>query len=227
MTLSELDRWRKYVPVAIFGACALPWFLVRSGSLADADLANKLIVPVVALVAAYFYVGSGLSKWLWNRENERHVGKQIRDFLLGLIPRDLAISDKERNELRGQVYKTLSGVFGDAIDGNGALKALKERFYSNGIVYSTSLDVYVICSLVGSFYIVMSLLFAEIRFAYVSAGLIAIALASRWIVTPRTRSRHMQRSLEQLELLRRVRGDFVSERFREIVSAWRDQRATG
>lgn len=224
MTHSDLDKSRKYVPFAIFALCLLPWFVIRSGNLADAKLANEIVAPAFALVAAFFYVGSDFRRSRWKREIDAHVGKQIRDRLLDLIPGDLAVSENERHELQGEVFKELTGVFWEAIDGNEVLRSHKEYFYSNGIVYSTSIDVYLICALVGFVYAVMSLVFAEVKFAYVGAGLIAIAEGSRMLVTPRKRARHMELSREQLDLLRRERGDFVSNRFREIIASWRKER---
>src|SRR5271157_433528 len=226
MTHSDLDKWRKYVPFAIIASCILPWFWVRSGSLADAKLANEIVVPAVALVAAFFYVGSDFRRSCWKREIDAHVGKQIRDGLLDLIPKDLAVSENERHDLQGEVFKELTGVFWEAIDGNEVLRSHKEHFYSNGIVYSTSIDVFLICGLAGLIYAVMSLVFAEVNFALVGAVLIAIAVGSRILVTPRKRARHMELSREQLDLLRRQRGDFVSNRFREIVATWRSERLT-
>jgi hypothetical protein len=224
MTYSELDKWRKVVPFAIFAFCILPWFLVSSKSLADAKLANDLIVPAIALVAAFFYVGFNFRRPLWDRENDAHVRKQIRDGVLDLIPRDLAVSENERHDLQGEVFKELTGVFWEAIDGNDVLRSHKEHFYSNGIVYSTSIDAFLICGFAGLVYIVISFILAEAKFAYWGAGLIAIAVGSRILVTPRTRARHMELSREQLDLLRRERGDFVSNRFSEIIASWRRER---
>jgi hypothetical protein len=224
MTHAELDKWRKYVPFALFGLCIFPWFLFRSKSLAEAKLANELIVPILAMVAAFFYVGLDLRRPYWKREVEAHVGKQIREALLDMIPKDLAVTEGERQNLKGEVFRELTGVFWEAIDGSEALKSHKEHFYSNGIVYSTSLDVYLICSFAGLIYAVMSLVSANVSLAYVSAALIIVALVSRVWITPRRRAIHMALSREQLDFLRREQSDFVCDRFREIVTSWRLKR---
>lgn len=226
MTLSDLQKWRKRIPFFIFTACLLPWFLIRSKSLAEADLANKIIVPLLALLGAFFYVGLDLRRSRWKREIDMHVGKQIRAGLLDIVPRDLDVTDSERHQLaKSEVFKELTGVFWEAIDQSEVLKSHKEHFYSNGIVYSTSIDVFLICGFAGFCYAVASLVLADIPQAYVAALLIAIALACKVLVTPRARQRHMRLSTEQLDLLCREKGDFVSERFREIVVGWRRARS--
>jgi hypothetical protein len=58
----------------------------------------------------------------------------------------------------------------------------------------------------------------------VGAMLIAIALASKHLALPRIRARHLELSVEQLDLLRREQLEFVSGRFREIISGWRRNR---
>jgi hypothetical protein len=224
MTHSDLDKSRKYVPLVIFGLRILPWFIVRSKNLTDVKLANELIVPALALVAAYFCVGSDLRRSRWKAEIDAHVGRQIRDGILSLVPKDLAVSAAERHELQGQVFKELTGVFWEAIDASDVLRSHKEHFYSNGIVYSTSIDVYLICGFAGFIYAGISLLGREVRFAYVAAILIVLALASRALITPRRRAIHMELSREQLDLLVREKGDFVANRFREIVAKWRRAR---
>jgi hypothetical protein len=226
MTHSDLDKWRKYVPFVIFGLCILPWFVVRSKNLADIKLANELIVPVLALVAAFFYVGFDLRRSRWKAEIDAHIGKQIRDAILDIVPKDLAVSTTERQELQGQVFKELTGVFWEAIDASDVLRSHKEHFYSNGVIYSTSIDVYLICGFAAFIYAAISFLGGEVRFAYVAALLIVLAVASRALVTPRRRAIHMELSREQLDLLTREKSDLVANRFREIVGRWRKARIT-
>lgn len=224
MTHAELDKWRKYVPFLIFGFCILPWFLVRSKSLADAKVANEIIVPILALTAAFFYVGFDIRRSRWKAEVSAHVGRQIQNALLDLVPKDLAVTENEMHDLQREVFKELTGVFWEAIDQSEVLRSHKEHFYSNGIIYSTSIDVFLICAFAGFVYAVTSLVTGKPDLAYVGASFIAIALASRLFVTPRARKRHLALSDEQLDLLRRNQRDFVSNRFREIIVSWRRER---
>ncbi len=225
MTHSELEKWRKYVPVLIVGLCLLPWFLIRSKSLSEAKTANELIIPVLAVLAAFFYVGLNLRGPHWKREIDTHVGEQIRAALLDVVPRDLEVTEAERRELaEREVFRELTGVFWEAVDRNEVLRSHKEHFYSNGIVYSTSIDVFLICGFGGFCYAVASVLTGDARLAYIGSCLIAIALASRFLVTPRARKRHLELSAQQLDLLRREEGEFVSNRYREIIVSRRRAR---
>ena len=182
-------------------------------------------MPAVALIATYFYVGSDFRRSLWKKEIDAHVGEQIRQALLDMVPQDLAVTESEKQELlHREIFKELTGVFWEAIDRSEKLRAHKEHFYSNGIVYSTSIDVFLICALAGFVYAVASLVTGKPTLAYVGAFSITIALASRIFVTPNKRERHLALSAEQLELLRREQLDFVSNRFREIILGWRRKR---
>lgn len=225
MTLNDLQTWRKRVPFFIFIFSLVPWFLIMSKTTAGGELANKIIAPAIGLLGTFFYVSLGVPRARWRRENETHVGKLICDRLLDMVPKDLRVSESERLELaKSHVYKQLTGVFWEAIDRNDVLKSHKEHFYSNGIIYSTSIDVYLICGFAGLCYAVASLVLTNIILAYGGAVLIAIAVASRVLVTPHTRRSHMTLSAEQLDLLQREEHEFVSDRFREIVVRWRRAR---
>lgn len=226
MTLGDLQSWRKKVPFFIFTFCLLPWFVIKSPALAQAEAPLKIIVPVLAELAAYFYVTLDLRRPRWKREVDTYVGSQIRTGLLDMLPNDLGVSEGERRDLaQREIFKTLTGVFWEAVDRNPVLVSHKEHFYSNGLEYTTSLDVYLICGFSGFCYAVVSLVFGDIRQAVVAAALIAVALASRLLVIPHARRSHLSLSAEQLDLLRREEGKFVSERFREIVTRWRRDRA--
>lgn len=226
MTLNDLQRTRKVVPHVIFAACLAPWFLAWFKSPAEADLTVKIIIPGAALLLAYFYVSLKLREPRWKQEMETHLGNQIRAVLLDMVPRDLDVTEDERCQLaREEVYKKLVGVFWEAVDRNEALRSHKEHFYSNGIVYSTSLDVFLICGFAGFCYAVCSLVLRDINLAYAASVLIAIALVSQLFAIPRARRQHIALSAEQLDLLRRKENDFVSQRFREIVLGWRRARA--
>jgi Flp pilus assembly protein TadB len=222
MTKSDLFTWRKRAPVFIFGACLLPWFVSNAKNLEEAKLISELLLPIVAVIAGFFYVGLDVSRSRWKSEQEAHVGKQIREALIDMVPKDLGVTESEKKALaEREVFRDLTGVFWEAVDKNESLRSLKEHFFSNGIVYSVSIDVYIICSFFAFLYAVASLLTRRPEYAYVAVLCVIVALLSRFWVTPTKRKRHLELSAEQLELLRREQSDFVSKRFREIVIGWR------
>jgi hypothetical protein len=222
MSFSELSTWRKRVPWFIFALCAFPWVWLKSRNLEETKLYSETIVPVVAVIAAYVYVGSDFRRTLWTKEIESHVGNQIRQALLEMVPRDLEVTEAEKQGLAQQkIIKELTGVFWEAVDRNENLRAHKDHFYSNGIVYSTSIDVFLICGFMSFVYATAAVIQMRSDLAYAGAFLIAIALTSRYFITPRKRMRHLELSAEQLEILRAEESEFVSNRFREIIWEWR------
>src|SRR3954470_7995484 len=221
MTYSDLSKWRKRVPFVIFGICILPSFFFKSRNLAATKLANDLLVPILATIAAFFYLGLGFGRSRWEKETDTYLGRQIREGIIGLVPGDLMVTAAEKQDLEREIFKDLSGVFWEAVDQDDLLKSQKQYFYSNGIIYSTSIDAYLICSLAAFIYTLSSILiltpyapFLAISFepilAYFAGAFLAIALTSYFLVTPRIRSRHMRLSVQQLDLLRRRQLEFVS-----------------
>jgi hypothetical protein len=226
MTHSDLETWRKRIPFFIVALCVLPYILIRSSSLEQAKLVYELIIPALALVAAFFYVGLDIRAQFWKREIDKHIGNQIRTALLDMIPVELQVTERERRDLaQREVFKGLTGVFWEAIDQDEVLRSHKQHFYSNGIVYTTSIDVFILCGIGGLCYLVGGIVTRNVILSYVGAGLIALAVGSKLFVTPRVRKRHLELSAEQLDLLRRRQRDFVSNRFREIVVEWRAARS--
>ncbi|HEX4168193.1 MAG TPA: hypothetical protein VHZ55_22220 [Bryobacteraceae bacterium] len=222
MTLNDLQQWRKKVPYFIAAACVVPWFLFRSKSLADAVMPIQVLVPTVAVLIAFLYVNLKLREPMWKREKQTYVGTQIRNSLMTLIPNDLEITPGEREQLaKSEIYKKLTGVFWQAVDESDLLRAHKEHFYSNGIEYTTTIDAFLMCGFFGFCYAIASLMLSDVVLACVAAVLIAIALVCKFVGIPRARRHHLDLSNEQLELLRRERGDFVVGRFRDIVLGWR------
>src|ERR1039457_3025159 len=204
MTHGELDAWRKRVPWFIFALCILPWFFIKSTTLAEAKLYSETVVPIVAIIATYFYVGSDFRRRLWKKEIDAHVGEQIRAALLDMVPKDLAVTDHEKQALlEREIFRELTGVFWEAIGRNDILLSHKEHFYSNGIVYSTSIDVFLICGLSGFCYALGAVVLSDVSQAYAAAALILISVVSRAFAIPRARQHHMTLSSEQLDLLRR------------------------
>jgi hypothetical protein len=152
MTKSDLFTWRKRAPVFIFGVCLLPWVVLNAKNLDEAKLLSELLLPIIAVIAGFFYVGLDFSRSRWKSEQEAHVGKQIREALIDMVPKDLGVTESEKKALsEREVYKDLTGVFWEAVDGNESLRSLKEHFFANGIVYSVSIDVYLICGFYACF----------------------------------------------------------------------------
>ncbi|MBZ5686460.1 MAG: hypothetical protein LAP86_15635 [Acidobacteriia bacterium] len=200
----------------------MPWVVLNAKNLDEAKLLSELVLPVIAVIAGFFYVGLDISRSRWKSEQEAHVGKQIREALIDMVPKDLGVTESEKKALaEREVFRDLTGVFWEAVDGNQSLRSLKEHFFSNGIVYSISIDVYLICGFFAFLYAVASLLTRRPEFAYVAILCVSVALLSRFWVTPTKRKRHLELSAEQLELLRREQSDFVSRRFRDIIIGWR------
>ena len=219
MTLSDLQKWRKAMPFIIAVLCVLPWIVFRFQS-----LGASIVVLIVAVATGFFYVTLKIREPRWKLEMEKYVGTQIRNNLIALVPADLAISPEERQQLtETEIYRKLTGVFWEAVDQNPALRAHKEHFYSNGIEYSTEIDVFLLCRAFGICYLVAGLAFNDIFLLSTGGILILIALISRYVAIPRARQHHLDLSDEQLGLLRREMGGFVVDRFRQIVVSWRTQ----
>jgi hypothetical protein len=231
MTLSELGYWRKGAPFFIFGLCILPWFVVSSKNLEEVKLLSEIVVPSIALVAAFFYVGADLGRSRWKAEVNKYVGVQIEETLSTMVPAELAVTPIEMNDLKEEIFGELTGVFWEAVEGNDLLRGHKEHFYSNGIVYSTSIDVFLIFSFAGFAYACASVVYTiraplqgNTGLACAAAVLLAVGLAARFLVLPRARQKHLKLSKEQLALVQREEGGFVSGRFEEIIFRWRRNR---
>jgi hypothetical protein len=196
----------------------LPGFLLIYHDLREVELANKLIIPAIAGIATFLYVGLNIRGPYWEEEIETYLGPQIREALFELIPRDLGVSDSERDLLlRRETFRRLTGVFWEAIDRDQTLNAHKPHFYSNGFIYTTAIDVNLICSIGGMIYIIASAPTRDPHFIIVGVVLLLFAICSKLFVTPRARRRHQELSAEQLDLLRRNQADYVGRRFREII----------
>lgn len=219
MTENELHRWRSRVPVIIFGIGVTPLVAVTHIT------PEEFIITAAALVFGFFYRGTGLGSALWRVEKSKYVSSQIRAAVLDMIPLDLGVTSEEKELLAKQaVYGELAGVFWEAIEADPTLRSQKEHFYSNGIWYSTSLDVYLIGTFFGLCYAVLYVATTTATFAYLAAACTLIAILSRLTVTPSRRKYHLSLSKEQLDLLRRKQSDFVANQFRSIISGWRSNK---
>jgi hypothetical protein len=170
-------------------------------------------------------VGLKLREPRWKRETDAYVGHQIKVGVLSLVPADLAVTATEMSQLAAsEVFNQLAGVFWEAVNRNEQLNSHKEHFYSNGVIYTTAMDVFLICGFFGFCYSLVGFILQNVNAAYIALGLIIISIMSRALVIPQTRRDHMALSKEQLALLRREEGDSISERFRDIILTWRRNR---
>ena len=225
MTLSALQIWRKTIPFFLSVVCVLPWTLVRPDAFSQVQIPSAIAILAFALVIAFFYVTLKLREPRWKRENKEYVGEQVKNALLDLIPADLDITPAERVQLaKSEVGKNLDGVLWRAIQQSDVLRAQKEHFYSNGLEYTSVIDVYLLCRFFGICHLAASLILGDLWPFVIGASEISVALIAWWLAIPRTRRAHLNLSAQQLELLRQEQREFVEERFRQIVLGWTDPR---
>jgi hypothetical protein len=224
---SDLEKWRFHAPLLIVSNALIP---IAVAFVKDLDLVTKVSAVVLlplSWMVAYFYSAMRLRNFYWLRELDRHVGAQIRSELVSLVPADLDITDQEKERLREkEIWKKLTGVFWEAIDSDAQLVRQKEHFYANGVFYSTAVDLYVILTVTSIIYSALGICTQQSLFTLFSGIWLAVGVLSRLLILPSCRKRHLELSREQLDLLKRVKHDFVSERFRDIILGWRStQRA--
>ena len=224
MTLNGLQLLRKAIPFVITAVCILPWFLIQTQHFGEAPIPPVVLLSG-ALIVSLLYVLLKVRDPYWNREMDQYVRAQIRESLVTLIPSDINVTPEERKQLaNSEIYKELTGVFWEAVDQSEVLRAQKQHFYSNGLEYSTAIDVFLLFRFFAFCYAFASIATRDFSLFLVSFVLIAIALIARWFAIPRARRQHLQLSAEQLDLLKREKGDFVADRFRQIVLGWRRTR---
>lgn len=217
MTLSELKQLRFRAPYVIATAFALLFFLITL-PLDKAQAANAVVVWLVAMLAAYLYGGLEIGRGLWKHEMRHVIGPQIQNVLIDMVPADLNVTPQERQILlQDEVYKSLTGVFWEAVDRDPQVSALKPHFYANGAVYSTAIDVYVLGLLFAVLYTFAFLVTWRSAFLVVTLALVLLALISRWAIVPLRRRKHLALSMQQLDLLRRNQRPFIEGRYRDLV----------
>jgi hypothetical protein len=224
MTLEQLHWWRRMVPFGIATGCILP-FVISQNSLDDAERINQVIVPAIAAIIAFLYIGLQVREVIWKPEREK-LGPRIRAALFVLLPNDLDVTPDEWMVLHGETYKRLNGVFWEAVDRDPHLRAQKQHFYSNGIVYTTAIDAFLICGLSAVCYIVAYFFVSPRQIALlVWAGVLVVLAFLSWaLILPGARKKHFALSDEQLDLVRRHQKEFIENRFRDIVLTHRRER---
>ena len=134
MTLSELNKWRLRVPWFVFALCVIPWIWIATQSVEKTKLYAETVVPILACIATFLYVGSDFRQSRWKKELRDHVGAQIRQTLVDMVPDDLAVTNDERNELMDrEILRELTGIFWEGIDNSPKLQNLK----ANQISFNT------------------------------------------------------------------------------------------
>jgi len=222
MTKSDLDKWRFFAPFMIVSSTLIPLIYAF---VMDADLVVKniqIVLTPICYIIAFFYSAMKLRNPYWIRELDKYVGSQIKTELIKLVPDDLNITDEEKKRLKEkEIWKKLTGVFWEAIDSDPILIKQKEHFYSNGVLYTTSIDLFLILPFVALIYVI--LYFFKTNTLFLCFGILCflVALLSKYLALPSCRKRHLELSTEQIELLRRNKKDFIARKFKEIILEWR------
>ena len=224
MTKSDLEKWRFRAPYFIVSNAAIPLVI---GFISDMDAQAKmiqLVVVPVSLGIAFVYSMVRLRDSEWYRELNRHVAALIRSELLALIPAELQVTDDERRRLsEKEIWKKLTGVFWEAIDSDAELKEQKQHFYANGVFYTSAIDLYILLPPFSLLYSGLYLYRQEPLFIIWATVCVFVAVLSRALFVPSRRKRHLELSGEQLDLLKRKKREFVSDRYSEIVTDWRQE----
>jgi len=222
MTKSDLDKWRFRAPFIIVSSTLIPLIYVF---IMDTDLEVKIIqifVTPVCYILAFFYSAMKLRNPSWVRELNKYVGAQIKAELIKLAPDDLNITGEEKKKLKEkEIWKKLTGVFWEAIDSDPILIKQKEHFYANGVLYTTSIDLFLILPFVAFIYVILYFFKPNTLFLCFGILCFLVALLSKYLALPSCRKRHLELSSEQLELLRRNKKDFIARKFKEIIQEWR------
>ena len=227
MIKSDLEKWRLRAPFYIVSTTLLPFVYIFFSEVKDSEVKIiQSIITFICFIFAFFYTAMKMRNRFWIPELEKYVGLQIKTELIKLAPDDLQIKDEERKELvEKEIWKKLTGVFWEAIDSDPTLCAQKEHFYVNGVLYTTSIDMFLILPFISVINVVAFNFFrANPLFLYSAIMCLVITLISRYLALPSCRKRHLELSNEQLDFLRRKKKKFISNRFREIILEWRSKK---
>jgi hypothetical protein len=225
MKLETLQKIRFAFPIALSTFAAIPGVFFLNFSAPQQENALKWIIPLIAAVIGAAYSAMNLRGWHWNAEQNAFVGKQVRLAFLKMVPDLLSVTDEEKKELyQRSIWKKLSGVFWEAIDGDAELTVQKEFFYANGAYYTAAIDTYLILPFFALAYIAAFLMgFGFVHLLFASAC-IFISLFAKHVVVPIRRRHHLELSAEQLDSIEQRRRDFVQERFSAIITTWRQSK---
>jgi hypothetical protein len=225
MTKEGLEKFRFITPIVIASAAATP--AVFNLNLGDKALDNwlKYLVPLSGGIIGALYSFFGIRLKHWRREMEDYVGKQIRTAFISMLPENLAVTPEEKLELfEKAVWRKLTGVFWETIDGDAYLISLKPHFYANGAFYTGAIDGYIIMTFFSLVYLILWFAGFGIIHLFFSAICILLALVSRFVLLPMKRKIHLELSSEQLETIRNNRLEYIQDKFREIIQDWREKK---
>ena len=224
MTKESLEKIRFLTPIGIaifattLGVIFLPFDERRL------ETWQKWIIPVLAGAFGALYSALGVRLWHWKRELDQHVGKQIRNAFVSMIPEDIGITPNEKLRLfEKAVWKELTGIFWETIDSDQYLISQKPFFYANGAYYSGAIDCYIIMTFFSLVYLALYFWGFGIVCVVLAAACIATALMGRFFVLPIRRKKHLALSDEQLEVMRQNRLKQIQDKIRQIVREWRDR----
>ena len=227
MTKSDLEKWRFRAPYVILSNAAIPLVMAFVSDMDERAKMIQLIVVPVSFGIAFVYSMMRCRDRKWYRELNQHVAALIRSELLALIPAELQVTDAEKRKLsEKEIWKKLTGVFWEAIDSDAELREHKQHFYANGVFYTSAIDLYILLPLISLVYIGLWLYRQELLFIIWAAACAVGALLGRMLFLPSRRKRHLELSREQLDLLKRKKRGFISDRFSEIVTQWRTEEDT-
>ena len=226
MTLSELKQRRRAMPYWIAIACATPAVALIY---LDTEAFQKVqvIVALMALIFAFGYNGFGVRDRYWQRENENYVGQTIRNGLITLIPDSADVTPAEEVKIREwEIFKQLTGVFWEAVDSDERISRYKPHFYENGFLYTTAIDAWIVTSISGLGYTIWAIASGNFFALLVAVFLILVSVTSRYVFVVRYRKAHVSMAAEQIDLIQRLKGKEVSERFLNLIIEMRKEKLT-
>jgi hypothetical protein len=227
MKLESLQKVRFWFPISLCTSAAVPGVFFLNFSSAQQETALKWIIPVIAGGIGALYSAMNFRGPHWNAEQNAFVGRQIRVAFLEMLPSWLDVTQEEKKELyERRIWKRLSGVFWEALDGDADLAVQKEFFYSNGAYYSSIMDTYLILPFFGLAY--MGAFFLGFGFVHLlfASGCVLVAWLAKYVILPIRRRHHLELSEEQLQSIRNRRLSFVQEKFTEMITEWRRSRGS-
>ncbi|MBN2134453.1 MAG: hypothetical protein JW737_01860, partial [Acidobacteria bacterium] len=145
MNLSSLKKWRMIIPFSIHLLSLSVIFILINDSIDKVEKVIRYLLYPGCILLGFFYIVFDIRDLIWKKEKENYVGSQIKSELIKLVPKSLKCTEQEKEELKDQeIWRELNGIYWDIIDNDSVLKEGKAHFYSNGILYTTVIDVFII-----------------------------------------------------------------------------------
>lgn len=199
------------------------WPILKDSVLSiELPIIGDLTLPViVGGLLGWLYESFRFRDVVWKPEISRYVGSLIRSRLKNWIPMSLNLTEEEFSRIyRRDIIKSSTGIYWRAVDRDESMAALKERFFENGLRYSTCFDIILIC-------VPASLVFLTLYFfdgnsfwswwIYGSGMAVIIAAASIKIF----RNRHIELTNEQLERFEATQIGFFQGETTRVIAARR------